>query len=360
MTDLADFLRRRIELDGPISVADYMNNALGHPQFGYYIRQDPFGFNGDFITAPEISQMFGELIGLWCAATWDQMGRPKETNLVELGPGRGTLMSDALRATRGNAAFCKAINLHLIETNKILKARQRETLSDREVYWHESLESLPDGPAIFLANEFFDALPVHQLVSRNGVWHERMVSYANDGFEFVLEKSPSKLSSLLSQNLSTEAPHDGIVEISPASIAVANAIGRNINKFDGAALIIDYGYLSPHSKDTLQAVRRHRYVDVLETPGRADITAHVDFTAIARAVRGFAKVYGPVNQGEWLKRLGIEYRRNSLATTNEKEVHEIESSYRRLTDSDQMGTLFKVIAITRTSATAPAGFEGDQ
>ena len=360
MTDLANFLRRRIELDGPISVADYMNIALGHPQFGYYIRQDPFGFNGDFITAPEISQMFGELIGLWCVATWDQMGRPKETNLVELGPGRGTLMSDALRATRGYVEFRKTINVHLIETSKVLKARQRETLSDREINWHESLDSPPEGPAIFLANEFFDALPVHQLVHRNGAWHERMVSYANGGFEFVLEKSPSKLTTLLSQNLGTEAPHDGIVEISPASIAVANAIGRNINKFDGAALIIDYGYLSPHPKDTLQAVRHQRYVDVLKSPGLADITAHVDFTAITRAVHGFAKVYGPINQGEWLKRLGIEHRRNSLATTNEKEVYEIESSYRRLTDSDQMGTLFKVIAITRTSAPAPAGFEGNQ
>ena len=360
MTNLVDFLRRRIALDGPISIADYMHDALGHPEFGYYMRQDPFGVHGDFITAPEISQMFGELIGLWCAATWDQMEKPRETKLVELGPGRGTLMSDALRATRGNSEFHKAINVHLIETSKTLRACQRETLADHHIDWHESLQALPDGPAIFLANEFFDALPVHQLLHRNGAWHERMVSYNNDVFEFVLEKSPSKLSELLSQNLRNDATDDSIVEISPASIAMANAIGRHIHKYDGVALIIDYGYLSSHTKNTLQAIQHHKIVDVLDAPGCADITAHVDFSTIASAVNGFAKVHGPVDQGKWLKRLGIEHRRNNLAAANEEKIHEIESSYRRLTDSDQMGTLFKIIAITRTNAPTPAGFEGDQ
>ena len=361
MTDLTNFLRRRIALDGPISIADYMNNALGHPEFGYYIRQDPIGVNGDFITAPEISQMFGELIGLWCASTWDQMEKPKETKLVELGPGRGTMMSDALRAIRSNTEFRDAIDVHLIETNKVLKARQSEILGDYQINWHENLEAISDGPAIFLANEFFDALPVHQLVRRNGAWHERMVSYADVGFEFVLEKSPSKLSELLSQNLRNDVPDDSIVEISPASIAVANTIGRHIQKYDGAALIIDYGYLSPHPKDTLQAVQHHKYVHVLDAPGCADITAHVDFSTIARTVHGFAKVHGPVDQGEWLKRLGITHRRDKLmADANEHQMHEIELAYRRLTDSNQMGTLFKVIVITRTNAPAPAGFDGSQ
>jgi NADH dehydrogenase [ubiquinone] 1 alpha subcomplex assembly factor 7 len=188
-----------------------------------------------------------------------------------------------------------------------------------------------------------------------------MVSYADVGFEFVLEKSPSRLSELLSQNLRNDVPDDSIVEISPASIAVANTIGRHIQKYDGAALIIDYGYLSPHPKDTLQAVQHHKYVHVLDAPGCADITAHVDFSTIARTVHGFAKVHGPVDQGEWLKRLGITHRRDKLmADANEHQMHEIELAYRRLTDSNQMGTLFKVIVITRTNAPAPAGFDGSQ
>jgi len=359
VSDLADLLRRRIAREGPITIADYMADALGHPAFGYYFRQDPFGVDGDFITAPEISQMFGELIGLWCAATWHQIGMPPAFKLVELGPGRGTLMADALRAGSGVPGFLDAVDLHLVETSPALQARQRETLAGQSVTWHASLETLPDGPAIILANEFFDALPIHQLVRRDGVWHERMVSHAGDGFGFVLEKAPSKRAGLLAPQLS-DAPDDSVAEISPASIAVANAVGQRIHAFGGAALIIDYGYPTSHPGDTLQAVRQHAFVDVLDAPGSADITAHVDFSAIARAIDGIAAVHGPVDQGAWLKRLGIEHRRDALTkTANDLQSRDIATAYHRLTDVNEMGSLFKVMALTQHGAPTPAGFEDD-
>ena len=227
MSDLTDLLRRRIALEGPITIADYMTDALGHPEFGYYFRKDPFGVKGDFVTAPEISQMFGELVGLWCAETWQQIGSPTPFKLVELGPGRGTLMADALRAGRGIPGFLDAADINLVETSSTLQARQRETLAAHKVAWHAGFDSLPDGPAIFLANEFFDALPIHQLVRRDGVWHERMISQSGDSFTFVLEKSHNKLAGLLAPHLN-DAPDNSIAEISPASIAVTNEIGHHI------------------------------------------------------------------------------------------------------------------------------------
>ena len=359
MSDLTDLLRRRIALEGPITIADYMTDALGHPEFGYYFRQDPFGVKGDFVTAPEISQMFGELIGLWCAATWQQIGNPTQFKLVELGPGRGTLMADALRAGRGIPGFLDAADINLIETSPTLQARQRETLAAHKVAWHAGFDSLPDGPAIFLANEFFDALPIHQLVRRDGVWHERMISQSGDSFTFVLEKSQSKIAGLLAPHLN-DVPDNSIAEISPASIAVANGIGRHIHDFGGAALFIDYGYRVSHTGDTLQAVRQHAFVDVLDTPGLADITAHVDFSAIARTVDGIAAVHGPVDQGAWLKRLGIVHRRDALTkSADDTQSRDIESAYHRLTDENEMGSLFKVMALTQHGCPAPAGFEDD-
>lgn len=351
-------LRALIAAEGPITVARFMEEALGHPEHGYYRTRDPLGAAGDFTTAPEIAQVFGELIGAWCAVVWQQAGRPDPVMLVELGPGRGTLMADALRAIAKVApAFDAAAELHLVETGPALRAAQAEALGTRP-RWHDALGEVPAGPTILVANEFFDALPVHQLVRRGSAWHERLIALdaASGGFRFEVSAAAS----------TTVAPPidavDGnIVEVSPAREASAAAVARRIATHGGGALIVDYGHRTSEAGDTLQAMRRHDHAPVLETPGEADLTAHVDFAALTRAAEGVA-AYGPVDQGLFLQRLGIGARTQALAAAapDDGRRQAIESGTARLTEAQQMGSLFKALALIHPNQPPPPGFETDQ
>ena len=362
---LARALARRIAHEGPITVAAFMAEALGHPRFGYYMRQDPFGTQGDFTTAPEISQMFGELVGLWCADTWQRLGGPAEINLIELGPGRGTLMADALRAAAILPPFRDAIRVRMVESSPTLRARQQATLAGKNATWHDRLEDVPEGPALVVANEFFDALPIRQIQKAPHGWAERLVDLDPESpedaprFRFVLEAFGSPGATLVPERL-RDAPVGSVVEVSPASRAVARALGERLAVQGGAALVIDYGYAhGPAVGDTLQALRRHAYAPVLEDPGMADLTAHVDFASLADAAReGGADAWGPVDQGVLLQRLGIAQRAGVLKrSATPQQAADIDSALARLIAPDQMGTLFKAIALTVPGLGAPAGFE---
>lgn len=358
--DLAGLLRRRISLEGPISVAAFMAEALGHPRLGYYMWGDPFGRGGDFITAPEISQMFGELVGLWCASTWHAMGSPSGVRLVELGPGRGTLMADALRACRRVPDFLSAVTVDLVETSPVLRERQRATLGEGglpPVEWHDAFSAVPAGPTILIANEFFDALPVHQLQRGIRHWHERLVDTSDGGFRFVLSSHPSPRAALLPPALAG-APRGSIAEVCPAALSHVDAIARRVSEAGGAALIIDYGRERSGPGETLQAVRGHAPHDVLSEPGAADLTAHVDFEALAHAAaEAGAAAYGPVSQGSLLARLGLEMRMQALLrNASERQRAEIASGARRLIEPGQMGTLFKALAVTHPALPVPEGF----
>ncbi len=358
MTPLERALRRRIATEGPITVAAFMAEALGNPRYGYYMRGDPLGRTGDFITAPEISQMFGELLGLWCAEVWNQAGRPAPVRLVELGPGRGTLMADALRATRIVEGFEAARTVHLVETSPALRAMQRRTLGPIDACWHDTLDEVPDGPLLVLANEFFDALPIHQLEYRAGTWHERVVTVEGNALRLALATEPTPLASLIPDNLRERAPEGAVAEVCPAGIATAAVLAERIARWGGGALIVDYGHGESALGDTLQAVRRHAPHEVLRDPGTADITAHVDFAALARAARPHAAVYGPLEQGTLLRRLGIDLRTERLcAGTSATKARGIRAACRRLVDPSAMGRLFKALAIVAPVQPPPPGFE---
>lgn len=354
MTALAHRLGERIRASGPISVAEYMMDVATF----YYGAGDPFGARGDFITAPEISQIFGELIGLWCAELWQRLGAPDPVLLVELGPGRGTLMADALRAARGVPAFARAAKLHLVEQSAALRAMQAEKLSGFAPRWHDSIDTIPQGPVLLIANEFLDALPIEQYKRREGAWHERRVGLGEDGQSFIFVTAPVP-------SVTPELPRaaDGaIAERAPAAAALAAALGARLNADGGAALFIDYGYFPSACGDTLQALRRHKPVPVLEAPGTADLTAHVDFAAFARAADlGGAQVHGPVSQRDFLMRLGLEARKAKLLErATPEQAQAIESGAQRLIDPKQMGTLFKVLALGQKGAPVPLGFDGER
>ena len=356
MTALAAEIRERIRRDGPLSVAAYMELCLSHPAHGYYRRGRPIGAAGDFITAPEVSQMFGELIGLWCAAVWQAMGRPRPVRLVELGPGRGTLLADALRAAETVPPFRDAIEVHLVESSEALRAEQAKLLSDAQPTWHERFETVPPGPVLVVANEFFDALPIRQFERVGDAWRERMVALApsSQALRFTAAgKANAEVACL------DAAPAGSIVERAPAREALAAALARRIAADGGAALIVDYGHDWPGIGDTLQAVRRHRPHGVLDDPGDADLTAHVDFFALAAAARrAGAAAFGPVPQGGFLQALGIEARAARLrqdASAQQRDA--IDAALRRLTGADEMGLLFKALAICRPTLGVPPGFE---
>jgi NADH dehydrogenase [ubiquinone] 1 alpha subcomplex assembly factor 7 len=353
MTPLEREIRAIIETEGPMTVSDYMQLCLGHPRYGYYVTRDPLGARGDFVTAPEVSQMFGELIGAWAATVWRQMGSPAKIHLVELGPGRGTLMADALRAATGMPDFLHAVSVHLVETNPVLCALQEKTLANVAVSiaWHRAVEELPDGPVIAIANEFVDALPVGQFIKDRDGWHARMIGIADGKLAFTV--SPDALFG----HAGTELPSGTILERRQDQ-PIAQ-LSRRLAADGGAALIIDYGHTESGFGDTLQAVRAHKFADPLEMPGEADLTAQVDFAALAvTATRQGAATQGPVPQGAFLHAVGIERRAERLKSkATPQQTADIDTALARLTAPDQMGELFKVMAIADPKLGILPGFD---
>lgn len=350
---LADDLAARIAASGPITVADFMAQALLHPTHGYYSTRDPFGSAGDFITAPEISQMFGEVIGLCLAQSWLDQGAPDPFVLAELGPGRGTLMADILRATKGVAGFHAAAHIALVEASPILQEKQRETLGDYEVTWVDTIDALPDGPLWLVANEFFDALPIRQFQRDGAGWRERCVGL--NGSALSVGLSPVGPQPALDHRL--EDTKDGdLVELCAAATAIVSRIGARIADQGGAALLIDYGDWRSLG-DTLQALRNHASVDPFDAPGTADLTAHVDFEALARAAAP-ARYTRLTPQGIFLERLGITDRARALAAQMQPEPLKAHiAAHQRLTHPEEMGNLFKVLGLYPANATPPPGLE---
>ncbi|ABS63875.1 protein of unknown function DUF185 [Parvibaculum lavamentivorans DS-1] len=352
---LARQIARLIEQTGPIPLSQYMALALGHPEHGYYMTRDPLGARGDFVTAPEISQMFGELVGLWLADQWLEQGSPKPFVLAELGPGRGTLMADALRAIAAVPHMVEAASIHLVETSPVLRNAQSKRIP--QAHWHEHVDDLPDLPLFLVANEFFDALPVTQYQRTERGWCERFVSMAEGRFVPVLAPVPLADDSGLPAAMKA-AQEGSIAEVSPASTSITETIAHRIARRGGAALVIDYGHVSSAPGDTLQALRDHKFADPFEAPGEADLTAHVDFEALSHAASAAgAAAHGAVEQGRFLMALGIEARAEALsrnATPAQRE--DIASAMQRLTARDGMGSLFKVLGITPRGAPSPAGF----
>jgi SAM-dependent MidA family methyltransferase len=353
---LGDKIARLIAANGLISIADYMAMALQDPQYGYYTNRDPFGAGGDFITAPEVSQMFGELLGLWVVQAWRDQGSPSPCRLVELGPGRGTLMADALRAARLDPQFLASIDVVLIESSPVLREVQKTTLAScgKPVRWLDRFdESLSDKPLFLIANEFFDALPIRQFTMTERGWCERLVGLDQDGaLAFGLSPQPSALALASDRGL----PEAGaIYDVSPAGEALVEQTAHIIAAKGGAALVVDYGYgKGAGFGGTLQAVSQHKYANVLDAPGEADLTAHVDFAALARAAeRAGARACGPVDQGEFLCNLGIVERAAALTRNH---LQSMDTELNRLTSPDQMGSLFKALAIVPNEAQPPEGF----
>ena len=360
---LAEYLRRRIAAEGPLPLDEFMADALTHPDLGYYVTRDPLGVKGDFITAPEVSQMFGELLGLWAAVQWRALGAPNPVRLVELGPGRGTLMADALHAARLVPGFLDAVRVEFVEISPALRARQKETMATRapgvSVAWHDWIGDVPDGPAIVLANEFFDALPVRQFVRTPSGWRERLVDASADGrLVFAYSDVGQPVVPPCWDDVLGDVVEDGVVEVSPATAAIAGLIGERLARFGGAALIVDYGHAQSAPGDTLQAVRAHERDEPLAAPGEADLTAHVDFAALAHAgARAGVRALGPVAQGAFLQRLGIDARAAMLMDKAAPDVaRDVKLAHHRLTSPEAMGTLFQVLAFIHPDMPEPPGF----
>jgi NADH dehydrogenase [ubiquinone] 1 alpha subcomplex assembly factor 7 len=351
MTALAELLVRRIATTGPITVAEYMVECLLHPAHGYYSTRDPFGVQGDFTTAPEISQMFGELAGLCLAGAWLDQGRPDGITLAEVGPGRGTLMADILRATRGVPGFHAALSVHLIEASPVLRARQKETLARYDVQWAENVAELPEAPLYLIANEFFDALPIRQFLRDANGWRERVVGLDGEALAFGLS-APAPLAAL-AHRLADTKPGDLVETCTAAQPIMAEVSGR-IARHGGAALVIDYG--DWHSLgDTLQALSQHGHIAPLARPGESDLTAHVDFEALALAAPDVAHTR-LTPQGVWLERLGIAARAEALANnlTGDALTSHL-AAHRRLTHPSEMGSVFKAMAFHPKGTLPPPG-----
>jgi NADH dehydrogenase [ubiquinone] 1 alpha subcomplex assembly factor 7 len=343
-------VREIIAHEGPITVERYMSLCQTH----YYATRDPLGAAGDFTTAPEISQMFGELIGLWMLEVWHAMGRPPAVRLIELGPGRGTLMADLLRSARLLPDFLAAVTVHLVETSPALRERQQTALatSGAPVEWHDRIEDVPAGPALVVANEFFDALPIRQFVATDRGWCERLVGVEQESLIFGLRSKPET-------GLKSPLRLGDILELPLGSIDLVRTLSQRLGRDTGAALIIDYGYWGPAFGDTLQALKSHRPVDPLDEPGEADLTTHVDFHRLAQAAatQG-AGVHGIVTQGDFLHALGIEARAKALkARPTPVQAADIDQALARLTERGPtgMGELFKVLAVTHEAIQSVPG-----
>ncbi len=351
MTALSKALFARIEQTGPISVAEYMAECLLNPNHGYYTTRDPLGVAGDFTTAPEISQMFGELIGLAMAQAWLDQGAPASFTLAELGPGRGTLMADILRATKGVTGFHAAMDIWLVEASAVLQTAQGRALKGYEAHWAGMVSDLPDAPLFLIANEFFDALPIRQFIRTGAGWSERLVGVTDQVLTFGLGP-PGPVTAL--QHRLEDTREGDLVEICPQGTAILSDVTDRISTHGGAALLVDYGDWRSLG-DTFQALAGHAHTDPLAEPGNADLTAHVDFEALAHS----AALLTPSRltpQGVFLERLGISDRARALATRLESSALEAHiAAHRRLTHRSEMGTLFKVLGLTPEGAPPIAG-----
>jgi len=356
MTLLGEDIKTLIRLEGPISVERYMTMALSDPRYGYYMTRDPFGEKGDFTTSPEISQIFGELLGLWCADLWLRMGSPHAISLVELGPGRGTLMQDALRAMKSIKGLLQSVQVTLVETSPTLRKAQQNLLEtfDLPIQWHSDVSSLPQLPTLLIANEFFDALPVRHYQKHNGNWHERLVGLnQHDELTFGLAREPEAA-------LIIEADEGSILERNLVGERIMHDLSAHIAQYDGAGIAIDYGHSQSGMGETLQAIRHHRFVDPLEEPGEADLTTHVDFERLLDIARRQSNaISGPIVQADFLEALGIRQRGEALLkSAHSDQAKAIMSGLDRLTDRapNQMGSLFKVISFYHPEMPKPAGF----
>jgi len=348
MTALKQRLVKLIKTAGPISVAEYMAACLGDREAGYYTTREPFGRGGDFITAPEVSQMFGEMIGVWCAGAWEALGQPTNAVLCEIGPGRGTLMADLLRTLRQIAPdFLRSAHVSMVETSPRLTKIQREKLKNQpvSVEWYREIEDIPEGPLILVANELFDALPIRQYVKVNGRFVERLVTAAKEDLGFTA--GAGSIDAALLPDGHLQAPDGAIFEAAPARTALMQRIAERIAANRGAALLIDYGHLETGFGDTLQAVSRHEFQDVFEKPGEADLTSHVDFAALAATARAFSCRTSAMTQGDFLVAMGLLSRAGQLgADKDEASREQIRNDVERLAGPDQMGALFKVLCVS--------------
>jgi SAM-dependent MidA family methyltransferase len=359
---LLDRIVRLIEAEGPIPVSDYMARCLGDPEHGYYMQAEPFGRSGDFITAPEISQLFGEILGAWIVQAFEAIGAPDRVALVEFGPGRGTLSADMLRVARLRPAFLNALSLHLVETSPRLRAAQKKTLQDSgaAIHWHDSTATLPDDvPLLIVANEFFDALPIRQFVRDRSAWRERCIGLDDQG----ALRFQAGLATLDDADLSPQlnaAPDGTVLETQPVANAIMQDLAGRLAGQGGAALVIDYGYGKTAVGETLQAVRRHEPVSTLEMPGNADLTAHVNFEALARAATVSPVAARPLmTQGDFLLKLGLLERAGQLgAGRSPAEQDGIRDDVERLAAPGQMGELFKVMAVAPQGVRLAAFEEG--
>lgn len=335
-----------IHSKGAITVAEYMELCLYHPEHGYYTTHNPIGAEGDFITAPEVSQMFGEMIGVCFMDLWIRMGKPGKVHLIEMGPGQGTLMADLLRILRPEMR--SALDIHLVEISPALTQIQQQRLPG-EVSWHKNLDEVLNacdrGPVFMVANELFDAFPIEQRVKTPQGWQERQIRVAEDGesLEFIPTPDPDQI----------------IREFCPQAREVTAKIAACLQKTQGVALFIDYGYLGPAQGDTLQALRHHQFHPILLAPGQADLTAHVDFSELEKAAKeAGAHVYGPTTQGAFLSEMGIGLRAEGLRKhAGPRDLAQIDRALHRLLDPSQMGNLFKVMAMTGPQTPQPSGFE---
>lgn len=366
MTDLNEHLIKLIKLHGPITVSSYMTEVLTNPKYGYYINQNPFGSSGDFITAPEISQMFGELIGLWFADVWIKMNKPLKVHLIEFGPGKGTLMADFLRVLKVLPDFHDVIELHFVEASPQLIDIQKDKFKHHigKITWHETVKSAlnvaedEDAATFIIANEFFDALPIRQFQKGELGWHERMVTVDENGDGLITVLSPFPVHGItLPESLKVAELHS-VIEISPMTDYITGLIAEHIKKYSGAALFIDYGYNEYRTGETLQAIEQHKYAQIFEKPGYADLSAHVNFRKILdiTALAGL-KPLGPTYQGKFLNDMGIEERVKTLTKDAMPEQEkDILSALNRLIAPDEMGTLFKVAGMISKSDIEVAGF----
>ena len=362
MTRLSKRIAGLIEAAEPLPISQYMAICLFDPEAGYYTTREPFGRSGDFITAPEVSQMFGELVAVWLRIAWEAVGRPSQVTFAEIGPGRGTLMKDVLRTlAQLDPALMARADFAMIEASARLAGIQKKTLhgTSARINWHETVDTLPESSLIIVGNELFDAIPIRQFVKSAGSWRERAVGLDHaGGLTFVATAGAADTALLL--NDSQTAPEGAIVEFAPARTALMETIAARIAKNGGAGLFFDYGYAEPAIGDTLQALRKHSYEDVLANPGLADLTAHVDFSALGHAARRQGLKANLMNQGEFLLGMGLLERAGRLGANADEATRErLQSEVERLAGPDQMGTLFRALAVTPKGIALPPFGQSD-